>query len=338
MNPVARLFFFLCISPDLPSEQLQRFHFPGFVSLPTTKTARTTRALNARMADLTPLSISLPLIKKTKTVVQCDRDSFEEKIRRRAFKPDDTRKYYFDSQYRDMRAAPPSALDGASKAKKSPQHAADLLPSMANNSAKDSDANAFPSKIGQSTAKERASVKTPRASDLEHKPQPQGHAPQAFKSDTSISITARPSPSVPSSTESAKETNTTDKDGYRPTTRESHSSYQDEENTDYDCATESDLESHPDDDDISYTVTPVVEDDKIDTLRSRFREVRILKRGREDGEDAAGDRNEADDTARLDNGRKPEGLRGPCLTAEEEEATSSHVVKKSRMEQRIPRW
>ena len=310
------------------------------MSLPTTKTARTTRALNARMANLTPLSISLPLIKKTKKV-QCDRDSFEEKIGRRAFKPDDTRKYYFGSQYRDMGAAPPSAVDRASKAKKSPQHVADLLPSMASNWAKDSNANAFPSKTGQSTAKEGASVKTSRASDLEHKSQPQGHARQAFNSDTSISITARPSLSVPSSTESAKETNITDEDSYRPTTRESHSSDHDEEDTDYDCATESDLESYPDDDGISYTVTPAVEDDKINTLRSRFREVRILKRGREDGEDAAGDGNKADHTARLDNGREPKGLRGPCLTAEEEEeeeATSAHVVKKSRMEQGIPRW
>ena len=289
---------------DLPSEQLQRFHFPGFVSLPTTKTARTTRALNARMADLTPLSISLPLNNKKTKEVQCDRDSYEAKIGGRAFQADDVAKHKFGSEYRDIRSATPSAVDGASKAKKSPQHAANLLLSIANKSAKNLDVNAFPSETGQSTAKERASVKIPLVSDLERKPQ---------KSSTDM----------------------TDKGGYRPTARESHPSDQDEEDTDYDCATESDLESHPDDDDIDYTVDPAVEDDRIDTLRSRFKEVRIRKRGREDGEDAAGDGNEADDTARLDGGLEQEGLRGPCLTAEEEEEeeeTSAHVGKKSRIE------
>ena len=286
------------------------------------------------MADLTPLSISLPLIKKTKKV-QCDRDSYEAKMGRRAFKPDDTRRHYFGSEYRDMRSAPPSAVDEASTAKKSPQH----LRSMANNSAKRSNVNAFPPKTGQSTAKERASVKIPRASDLEHKTQSQGHARQTFNSDTSKSITARPSPSVPSSTKSAKEqaANVMDKDGFRPTATESHPSDQDEEEDNDDCATESDLESHTDDDDISYTVDTAVNDDRIDTLRSQFKNVNIRKRGREGGEDAVGDRNEADDTARLDNGREQEGLRAPCLTADEE-GTSAHVGKKSRTEQTRPRW
>ena len=315
---------------DLPPEQLQRFHFPGFMSLPTTKTARTTRVLNARMADLTPLSISLPLNKKIKKV-QCDRDSYEAKIGRRPFKPDDTPKHNFGSEYRDIRPAPPSAVDGASKARKSPRHAANLVLSIVNKSAKNSDVNAFPPKAGQSTTRERASVMIPRAPDLERKPQPQGHALQTFISDSSISATARPSPSVPSSIDSAKEhaANRTDKDDHRPIVREAHPSDQDEEDTDYDCATESDLESHPDDEDISYTV----EDSRIHTLRSRFKEVRIRKRGREDGEEAAGDGNEADHTARLDGGREQEGLRGPCLTAGEGE-TSAHVGKKSRMEEK----
>ena len=322
--------FFLMHKSDFPSEQLQRFHFPGFVSLPPTRTARTTRALNARMADLTPLSISRPLNKKTKKV-QRDRDSYEAKIGRRAFKADDTPKHNFGSEYRDIRSAPPSAVDGPSKAY--------LLQPMANRLAKQSDVNAFPPETGQSSAEQRASVKIIRASDLEHNPQHQGYARQTFNSDTSISITARPSLSVPSSTESAKEqANLTDKDGSRPTVREAHPSNEDEEeDTDYNCDTESDLESHPDDDDISYTVDPAGEDNRIHTLRSRFKEVRIRKRGHEDSEDAAGDGDEADDTARLDGGREQEGLRAPCLTAEEEE-TSAHVGKKSRMEQTRPRW
>ena len=278
-------------------------------------------------------------MKKTRKV-QCDQDSYEAKIGRKAFKPDDTRKHYFGSEYRDMPSAPPSAVDRASKAKKSPQQAADLIPSMTNNSAKDSNVNAFPPKTGQSTAKERASVNIPRASDLEHKPQTQGHARQTFNSDITISLTARPSPSVPSSTKSAKEqaASVIHKDGCRPTAREPHPSDQDEEeDTDYDCATESDLESHPDDDDFNYAANPAVKDDRIDTLRSQFKDVRIRKRGRADDEEAAGDWNEADDTARLDDGREQEGLRAPCLTAEEEE-TSAHVGKKSRVEQKRPRW
>ena len=278
-------------------------------------------------------------MKKTKKV-RCDRDSYEVKIGRKAFKPDDTRKHYFGSEYRDMPSAPPSTVDGASKAKKLPQHAADLLPSMANNSAKDSNVNAFPPKTGQSTAKERASVKMPPASDLEHKPQTQGHARQAFNSDIPISLTARPSTSVPSSTKSAKEQAAImiHKDGCRPTAREPHPSDQEEEeDTDYDCATESDLESHPDDDDFNYTANPAVKDDRIDTLRSQLKGVGIRKRGCEDGEDAVGDWNEADDTARLDDGKEQESLRAPCLTAEEDE-TSAHVGKKSRMEETRPRW
>ena len=130
----------------------------------------------------------------------------------------------------------------------------------------------------------------------------------------------------------------TDKGGYRPTARESHTSDQDEEDTDHDCATESDLESHPDDDDVNYTVDPAVEDDRIDTLRSRFKEVRIRKRGREDGEDVAGDGNEADDPPRLDGGLEQEDLRGPFLTAEEEEM-NAHVGKKSRIaEKKERKW
>lgn len=289
------------------------------------------------MADLTPLSISFPLIKKTKKV-RYDRDSYEAKIGRRAFKTDGTRRHYFGSEYRDVQSASPSEVDGASKARKSPQHAADLLPSMANNSAKRSNVNAFPPKTGQSTAKERASVKIPRASDLEHKTQSQGHASQTFDSDTSNSITARPSPFVPSSTKSAKEqaANILDKDGFRPTATESHLSDQDEEDN-YDCATESDLESHTDDDDISYTVDTAVKDDRIDTLQSQFKNVRIRKRGREGGEDTAGDENEADDTACLDNGREQKDLLAPCLTAEEE-GSSAHVGKKSKREPTRPRW
>ena len=279
------------------------------------------------MADLTPLSISYPLTKKTKKV-QCDEKSYEAKIGRRAFKPDDTPKHDFGSDYR---SALPSVVDEASKAKKSPQHAANLLLPMVNRSAKNCDSNAFPAKTGQSIAKERVSVEIPRASDLHHKPRSQGYASQAFSSDTSTPITARPSPSVPPSTEFAKEC-VADKDGYRPTGREAHPSEQDEEeDTDYYCATESDLESRPDDDDdINYTIDPAVEDDRIDALRSRFKEVRIRKRQRENVQGGTGGGDETDDTARLDGGWAQEGLRAPCSRAEEEE-TSAHVGKKSRI-------
>ena len=40
------------------------------------------------MAELTPLSISLPLGKKTKEVVLPDRDSYEARVKERSFKPD----------------------------------------------------------------------------------------------------------------------------------------------------------------------------------------------------------------------------------------------------------
>lgn len=61
------------------------------------------------MADLTPLSISRPLDENRKRA-RPDQDSYGAKVKRRSFKPDDSPKPDFGSEYRDNRAiSPPSS-------------------------------------------------------------------------------------------------------------------------------------------------------------------------------------------------------------------------------------
>lgn len=87
---------------DSRVEQLQKFGFPGFQR--HFKPAKNGRALNTRMADLTPLSITLPLTRERKKSWQ-DFDSFEERIKKENFKlEDDKPKLEFGSEYRDASA------------------------------------------------------------------------------------------------------------------------------------------------------------------------------------------------------------------------------------------
>ena len=317
---------------NLLSEQLQRFHFPGYLSLPATKPARTRRALNTQLVNLTPLSISLPLDKKTK-IVQCDQDSYEAKIRRRTLKSDDDPKYDFGSEYRDVRAKSPSAVDEAYKAERLLQRSTALSLSTAI-SAENANIGSFPTKTGQSSAEARLSTESPVASELRYEPrEPQGHARQIFKLDTPSLIAPESSPCVPSPTGSTKEqvAKITDTAKYRPTAMAPCPGDQEEEDTDYDCATESDLETHSADEDFSYTVDP--EDEGYDSLQSRFRNVRIRKRQRDDVEGADDDgeawQGAAADTARSDGGREHKDLQ--VSLAEEEGA---HPGKKPRTARR----
>ena len=308
---------------ELLSEQLQRFHFPGFIVSPST--TKTARILNTRMADLTPLSISLPLDKKTKSVL-CEQDSYEARIRKRGFKPDDSPKFDFGSDYRDIQATSLSAVGEAYQAKRSPNHPAAALPSSADKSVEDYNIDAIPPKTGQTPAEAPLLAGNPLASDPGSKLQPQGHVCQTFNLDTPALITAESSSSVPSSTEFTKEqvVNITDKDGYRPTARDSYPSDQ-EEDSDYERVTESDLETHAGDDDFDYTADP--EDEGCDSLQSHFSNMGIRKRQRGDVEDAEDD-NEAGekaDTAHLDGSRKQKTLKLPLT-----EDKCARPVKKSR--------
>lgn len=311
---------------DLPSAQLQRFHFPGFASLSTTKTARTTRVWNTQMAVLTPLSISLPLDKRTKKVL-CDQDSYEARIEKRGFKPDDGPKYDFGSRYRDIRATSPSAVDETCKAKGSPNHPAAASPSMADKSVENYSSSAFPPKTGEIPAEAPLLAGNPLASDLGNKLQPRGHVSRTKNLDAPALTTAESSSSVPSSTKSIKEqvANITNKDCYRPTAWDSYPSDQ-EEDIDHERVTESDLETHAGDDDFNHTIDS--EDEGHDSLQSKFNNVSIRKRHRDDVEDAAEDDNEAGkkaDTARLNGGRKRKTLK-----LRSTEGKCAHLSKKLR--------
>ena len=178
-------------------EQLQKFRFPGVSPIPTTTIARTTRFLNACMANLTPLSISSPLDQKTKNI-QRSQDSYETKVKKRGFKPDYDHKHEFGSEYRDTRATLPSAVHEDYEGKKPLRYPATLLPFLV------------------------------------------------------------------------------------------HSSDQ-EEDADDEGGTESDLETHAGDDDLSYAANPEEDDEGYDSMRSRFKNVRIRKRQRDDTEDAVDD-------------------------------------------------
>ena len=304
------------------SEQLQKFHFPGFVSLPTTTTARTTRLLNTRMADLTPLSISLPLEKKTKKM-WCDHDSCEAKIEKRGFRPGGSHKYDFGSEYRDISAMSPSVGDEACETKISLKYPAAPLPIVANKSVESSHLYAISLKTSAEAPLLAGDLLAP---DPEYKLQDQGRARQTSSLDTPTFITAKTSSSAPSLTRFTAEqvTDITDRNRYRPIARDCYPSDR-EENTEDEHITESDLETHADDDELSYTVGP--EDEGYDSLQSQFRDVRIRKRQRDDAEDAEDDNMacQGAPTAHSDGRREQTTLKLP-LTEEER----AHRGKKSR--------
>ena len=270
-------------------EQLKKFQFPGFPQSPSRTTARTTRFLNTCMANLTPLSISSPLEQKTKNI-RLGHDSYETKVKKRGFQPYCDHKHEFGSEYRDPRAVSPSAVHENYEGKKPLICPAILLPSLANQPVECTETN--PRFLRNNSAPAGALCLSAKlvASDLECKIQPQAQARPSFSSDTTICITAEPSSTSSSSKDLTKQlmTRITDSDGYRATAGEFHLSDPGEE-ADDESGTESDLETHAGDDDLSYAANPEEDDDGYDSMRSRFRNVRIRKRQRDDTEGAADD-------------------------------------------------
>ena len=272
-------------------EQLQKFQFPGFPQSPSTTVARTTRFLNACMADLTPLSISSALDQKTKNIPR-GQDSYETKVRKRGFKPDCDHKHEFGSEYRDPRATSPSAVHEDYEAKKPLKYSATLLPSLANQPVESPRTDLLSLRNNSAASGAALLAGQVVASDLKRKIQPQEQARQSFNSNTAICITAEPSSTSPSSKDLTKQlmTRITDKDVYRASAEDFHLSDPGEE-PDNESGTESDLETHAGDDDLSYAANPEEDDEGYDSMRSRFKNVRIRKRQRDDTEDAADDEN-----------------------------------------------
>ena len=311
---------------DFPIEQLQQFHFPGFPSPPTTTVARTARFLNSRMADLTPLSISLPLDKKTKTIRR-EHGSFEANINKRGFKPDDIQKDDYGSEYRDVPATSPSAEDKAYEGKKLPKYPAAPLPILTNMPNENTDIGNHSLETKSATAKIPFLAEDPLALLPKHRIQSQGHARQVLNPDTPTSIVAEISSSSPSSTEFTKEqmAKITNKDDYRPTTRDVDPGDQ-EKDADDEPGTESDLETHVDDKDFRYA-TQLVDDQGYDSLQFQFSNVRICKRRREDAEEADSVWPGAD-AATLDSGRKEQTPSVP--STQEERAPRGKKSRKSK--------
>lgn len=244
------------------------------------------------MAGLTPLSISLPLDKKTKEVLP-DRDSYEAKVKKRGVKPDGSQKKQdFGSEYRDTQGKKPF---------------------------ENTRADALSPQTSPDTARASLLSGKSRISDPQHKLQPQGQARQSVIPDTdATNIVGTSSSSSPSlSTNITKEqiANVADKDSYRPTPGDSYAS--DQDGTD-ELATESDLETHAGDDDPNYSANPNEEDEGYDSLQSQFKNVRVRKRQRDDVEEAE-DHNEVwqgDGLAHLDSNGKQKAL-NTHLTDEE---------------------
>ena len=254
------------------------------------------------MANLTPLSISLPLKQKTGNILR-DQDSYEAKVKREGFKPDDGQKYHFGSEYRDKQATSPSAVDEAHNGKMPPKFEAAPLPFLVNKPLENAIIDPFALETSPTTA------------------EPPFWAGQAVASD--------PSSSPPSSTDFTKEqvAHVTDKDedGYRPTAGDSYPSDQ-EQDADDELVTESDLETHAGDDDFPYAAHPEEENKDYDDLQSQFQNVRIRKRQRDDVDDPEDDdgAGQVGDATRPDGDGKREDLTLPL--AEER----AHRGKKSR--------
>ena len=282
------MLFGMNVANFLP-EQLQKFQFPGFPQSPSTTIHRTTRFLNTCMANLTPLSISSALDQKTKNI-RHGQDSYETKVKKRGFEPDCDHKHEFGSEYRDPRATSPSAVHEDYEGKKPLKYSATLLPSLANQPIESPKTDPLSLRNNSAPAGAPLLASQVVASDLKCKTQPQGQVPQSLNSKTAICNTAEPSSTSPSSKDLTKQlvTRITDKDGYRATAGEYHLSDPGEE-ADTESGTESDLETHAGDDDLSYAANPEEDDEGYDSMRSRFKNVRIRKRQRDDTEDAADD-------------------------------------------------
>ena len=315
-------------------EQLQKFQFPGFPQSPSTTIARTTRFLNTCMANLTPLSISSPLDQKTKDIRR-GQDSYETKVKKRDFRPDCDYKHEFGSEYRDPRGTSPSAVHGDYEGKKPLRCTATLSPSLANQPLESTKTN--PLSLTSNSAPAGALCLTGQlvASDLKCEIQSQAQTRQSFNSNTAICITAEPSSTSPSSSKNLTKqllTRITDKDGYRATAGEFHLSDPGDE-ADDESGTESDLETHAGDDDLSYAADPEEDDEGYDSMRSRFRNVRIRKRQRDDTEDAADDDFEGRQGAGPSHSNGDGQQKGLSLPLTEEER--ARRVKKSRRAPKI---
>ena len=264
------------------------------------------------MANLTPLSISRPLDKKTKTI-QSDQDPYEAKIRKGRFRPDDSQNHFFASVEKPHDGRKPSNCQVVL----SSFFATPDPPSL---------------KPRPITAEATLSAGSPLAFHPEHKAHPQAHASQTLNLDTRNSITTGPSSSALPSTPTSEEqmANITVKDGYWPTAQHSHPSDQEEDSND-EHETESDLETHADDDDFNRAAGPE-EDEGYESLQSSFRNVRIRKRQRDEVVDAEND-NEARrsaGTTHSGHGPKHETLRPPLLDQERiHRGKRSRIVEKS---------
>ena len=260
------------------------------------------------MADLTPLSVSRPLDKKTKKI-HSDQDSYEAKIKKEGFKHDNS----LGSGDKPHEGEKPSNYQAVS----SSLFAAFDPPSL---------------EPRTTSAEATLSTGNPLALHPEHKPRPQAHASQTLNLDTSTSITTGPSSSALTSARLPKEqmANIADKDGYRPTARHSHPSDQEEDSND-DHATESDLESHADDDDFNYAADPE-EDEGYDSLQSPFRNVKIRKHQRDEVVDAENDdeARRSAGTAHSNHGSKLKTSRQPLMERER-----IHRGKKSRTAEKL---
>lgn len=271
------------------------------------------------MAELTPLSISQPLKQKTKNT-QRDQDSYEARLKKRAFKPDDSQKHEFGSDYRDVRATSPSAVEEAYDGKKPSKYPAAPLPFLANapflEIRKPSTPSITPDPWSVAEIKSKYSEVFTSNPDYHSNFDHRTRRLSFSNPNAPTSLIAGPSSSFQSSIGFSKEqmANIANKDGYRPTAGNPYPSDQ-EEDADDEHAMESDLETHAGDDDFNYAADPEEEDEGYDSLQSQFKNVRIRKRQRDDVEDAEDNEAvwKAADSAHLDGDGKQKTLRLPLM-------------------------
>ena len=128
------------------------------------------------------------------------------------------------------------------------------------------------------------SINTSETSKSNPTEESRGHTPN--------SVTAEP----PSSPASLSKENLAKidaaKEGFAPTARALRSHSESNDDVDDELATESDLETHVDDEDFDYAANPEEEDEGYASLRSQFKKVAVGKRKRDEVEGAAEDQAE----------------------------------------------
>lgn len=315
------------MNTDLRLEQLQQFGFPGFQN----KIKPAKKALDARMADITPLSITqLSLAHDRERAKRSLDTTFEHKIKKgkqvledpainvafptpptlnRSTISDEVARLITVKTLQDMAQSPRISSSGSSDA------LTDLSSAMSDKAIPE--ARRRPSTYPDLGA-ERLSTARPTLLDVQQR-------------SSSASISSLTTENVAKLAVLSKHCSRNSPPIQVP------KSDADDEGTDDDLNTESDLETHADEETLEYSANPAEEDEGHHNLRSQFQNVALRKRARAEIDDVEEDEVESGTSGTLadleggDQDRFERNRGRPALPSAEGEKENGRLSKKARI-------